>query len=63
MLYSMNALKGQRLLPKDQVKERVVTVRLTDSQFSKLQRIGQKEERSVSFLVRKAVESYLSSKR
>ena len=59
----MNALKGQRLLPKDQVKERVVTVRLTDSQFSKLQRIGQKEERSVSFLVRKAVESYLSSKR
>jgi len=60
---SMNPLKGQSLKSKERIKERTVTVRLTHMQFDSLHKLAEEEERSLSFLVRKAVEMYLSSKR
>ncbi len=47
--------------PKSQIKEQVTTVRLTQDQHKKLKRLARADERSVSFLLRKAVSEYLSN--
>ena len=60
---NMNPLKGQELKPKKERKEHVVAVRLTPEMYQDLQKLAEEDERSVSFLVRKAVEHYLSPKR
>ncbi len=59
----MNPRKGQRLKPRRQIKERILTIRLTQEQYKRLLKLAEEDERSVSFLIRKAVEGYLSSKR
>ncbi len=59
----MTPRKGQLLKPRKQIKERILTVRLTQAQHTKLKRLAKEDERSVSFLLRKAVTEYLSSKR
>jgi len=62
-LVIMNPRKGQRLKPRRQIKERILTIRLTQEQYKRLLKLAEEDERSVSFLIRKAVEGYLSSKR
>ena len=56
----MQKRKGTRRTPKSQMKELVVNVRLTKAQHSKLKRLAKADERSLSFLLRKAVDHYLS---
>ena len=56
----MNPRKGQRLKPRKQIKERILTIRLTQEQFTRLRKLAEEDERSVSFLIRKAVTEYLS---
>ncbi len=46
--------------PKAEIKELTTTVRLTQEQSKKLKRLAKADERSVSFLLRKAVSEYLS---
>ena len=58
----MNPRKGQQLKPRRQIKERILTVRLTQAQYTKLKRLAKEDQRSMSFLLRKAVTEYLSSK-
>jgi len=52
--------RGQRVKPPDQVKERIISVRITAKQHAKLKKLGRKEDRSMSYLLAKAVEQYLS---
>ena len=57
----MTSRKGKRLKPKSQIKDRTLNVRVTKAQHMKLKRLAKADERSVSFLLRKAVTEYLSN--
>ena len=57
----MDKRKGPLLKPKSQIKDQIINVRLTKAQITKLKRLAKADERSVSFLLRKAVDYYLSN--
>jgi len=56
----MQKRKGTWHTPKSQIKDQIINVRLTKAQHAKLKRLAKADERSLSFLLRKAVDYYLS---
>jgi predicted transcriptional regulator len=44
-------------------KEAHITIRIEEAKLAELQRIAKKKDRSVSYLIRKAIEKFLTKER
>ena len=50
-------------MPKKELKDKVVTVRLPKSLYKLVERAAEKEDRSIGYMIRKAAKTYLEEAR